>query len=237
MEDIKKLAKKFLRRYKHYKNNLTYDSIKTIIEDLGFEIVEYNGSPKNDCTEDLLNILKIKEYSLRVKAFSYVDGKRRIVFIDSQESKANKFFLGLHELGHIYCKHSVEENVLARNGLELDNEADEFKLYILNNKKRGNMLTPAIFVIVMMSIMLIAFYLLLHQQTSKTTFEYVAFPNVSIEISDFPVESKIIRTIYITPTGQRYHYSKNCAGHNATEVTLKQAEGLGKTPCKNCVDE
>ena len=42
------------------------------------------------------------------------------------------------------------------------------------------------------------------------------------------------RLVYITPTGKRYHYSKACAGKNATESTINKAEKKGLTGCKNC---
>lgn len=40
--------------------------------------------------------------------------------------------------------------------------------------------------------------------------------------------------VYVTPTGKRYHYSASCAGKNATEATLQQAQNRGLTPCKKC---
>lgn len=42
------------------------------------------------------------------------------------------------------------------------------------------------------------------------------------------------RTVYITPTGARYHYSAKCAGDNAIETTLDQAQAQGYTPCGRC---
>ncbi len=41
-------------------------------------------------------------------------------------------------------------------------------------------------------------------------------------------------TVYITPTGKRYHYSKACAGKNASEASLSTAVNLGLTPCGKC---
>lgn len=41
-------------------------------------------------------------------------------------------------------------------------------------------------------------------------------------------------TIYITPTGKRYHYSSSCAGKNATKSSLSNARSRGLTPCKKC---
>lgn len=44
------------------------------------------------------------------------------------------------------------------------------------------------------------------------------------------------RVVYVTKTGTKYHYSKSCAGKNAIEVTLSEAQ-LTKTPCKTCARE
>lgn len=43
------------------------------------------------------------------------------------------------------------------------------------------------------------------------------------------------RTVYITPTGKRYHYSSECAGKNAEATTKDKAEHQGFTPCQKCV--
>lgn len=42
------------------------------------------------------------------------------------------------------------------------------------------------------------------------------------------------RTVYITPTGKRYHYDNNCNGGTYIESTLDKALSLGLTPCKKC---
>ena len=41
-------------------------------------------------------------------------------------------------------------------------------------------------------------------------------------------------TVYITPTGERYHYRPTCAGKNAKEIKLFEAQKK-YTPCKKCV--
>ena len=40
-------------------------------------------------------------------------------------------------------------------------------------------------------------------------------------------------TVYITPTGKKYHYSRSCAGKNAIKTTLSQAKKY-HDPCKKC---
>jgi len=43
------------------------------------------------------------------------------------------------------------------------------------------------------------------------------------------------RTVYITPTGKRYHYDGNCNGGTYIKSTLENALRLGLTPCGKCV--
>lgn len=42
------------------------------------------------------------------------------------------------------------------------------------------------------------------------------------------------RTVYIAPTGKRYHYDKECCGPNAQEKDLDEVK-TSHTPCKTCV--
>lgn len=38
-------------------------------------------------------------------------------------------------------------------------------------------------------------------------------------------------TVYVTPSGKKYHYSASCAGKNARATTLSVAQVGGKGPC------
>lgn len=49
--------------------------------------------------------------------------------------------------------------------------------------------------------------------------------------ADTPVDNS--RTVYITPTGKKYHYRKSCAGSNAIETTENTAKS-SYDPCKKC---
>ena len=42
------------------------------------------------------------------------------------------------------------------------------------------------------------------------------------------------KTVYVTPTGKRYHFSSTCGGKNSSATTLSQALARGLTPCKKC---
>lgn len=41
------------------------------------------------------------------------------------------------------------------------------------------------------------------------------------------------KTVYITPSGSKYHYSQSCAGDNAIKTTLNQVKDTCE-PCKKC---
>lgn len=41
-------------------------------------------------------------------------------------------------------------------------------------------------------------------------------------------------TVYVTPTGKRYHYSSSCAGKNAQSSSIANAKSRGLTPCQKC---
>lgn len=43
------------------------------------------------------------------------------------------------------------------------------------------------------------------------------------------------RTVYITPTGSKYHYDNNCNGGTYIPSTLEEALSLNLGPCRRCV--
>lgn len=47
-------------------------------------------------------------------------------------------------------------------------------------------------------------------------------------------EEYVSGTVYVTPTGKRYHLDPDCGGKNAHASTLDAALNSGLTPCKKC---
>lgn len=43
------------------------------------------------------------------------------------------------------------------------------------------------------------------------------------------------RTVYVSPSGSKYHYSKSCCGKNAQSMSLSSAISKGYTACGKCV--
>lgn len=44
------------------------------------------------------------------------------------------------------------------------------------------------------------------------------------------------RTVYVTPTGSKYHYDPQCGGKNSTATTLNRAKSMGLSSCSKCVN-
>ena len=44
------------------------------------------------------------------------------------------------------------------------------------------------------------------------------------------------RTVYVNYSGDKYHFSRSCAGDSATETTLNKARKMGKDPCSKCAN-
>lgn len=67
---------------------------------------------------------------------------------------------------------------------------------------------------------------------------------IAVVSSDGKIESNAIsftvkekdtsRTVYITPYGEKYHFSSACAGENAMATTLNKAKASGKGACGKC---
>lgn len=65
----------------------------------------------------------------------------------------------------------------------------------------------------------------------KSSSSYKASANVIIPAVQ---EDVITDGVFITPTGSRYHFDKDCGGENSTPTTLEEATKLGYTPCQKC---
>lgn len=90
----------------------------------------------------------------------------------------------------------------------------------------------------------------LENEDDKTAFQYTVKAlapgesTIQLISSDQKTTSQVLtfivsakdtsRIVYITPTGEKYHFSAACAGENASSITLNQAKAHGYQPCKKC---
>ena len=67
----------------------------------------------------------------------------------------------------------------------------------------------------------------------ETEFSTTENTTESVVIQTENETSPTDKTVYITPTGKKYHYSKSCAGKNAIPTSLEDAK-RHYDPCKKC---
>lgn len=70
----------------------------------------------------------------------------------------------------------------------------------------------------------------------ETEFSTTESTTESVVIQTENETSPTDKTVYVTPTGKKYHYSKSCAGKNATPKSLEDAK-RHYDPCKKCAHD
>lgn len=143
---------------------VTLDSLVYIIEDQGYEILEYNLA--DVATNHILEKLGLTGYAKSRKAFTYKQGLARFVFIFEDLSANEKLIALAHEVGHIFCMHLKAGN--AECSVDEEYEANEFshhllhpsiwirfKCWIISHKKYVVVASAAIVAIVIGAILII----------------------------------------------------------------------------------
>ncbi len=77
-----------------------------------------------------------------------------------------------------------------------------------------------------------------HEFWILSTYDFLTLGEESpaIVLDIHGLNSRDGRVVYVTPTGDKYHFSPDCAGVNAFETTLYDVEALEYKPCGKCVD-
>lgn len=200
---------------------VTLDTLVYIIEDQGYEIVEYNLI--DTATNHILEKLKLVCYAESRKAFTYKQGLARFVFIFEDLSAEEKTIALAHEVGHIVCKHLREGNVEC--SIDEEYEANEFAHHLLHptwgmkiqgwivaNKKKAIAIVCMVFVFILLIVGLTQFI-----QSRSYYGEY-----------------------YITENGEKYH-KKECIfvkdKINVDRLTEKDYYTGEYEPCQLCLPE
>ena len=83
-DSIIKVARRFLKEYKI--KTLTVDRISEIIRSQGYKIIRFGKAYNDEKTEILINGLELNGYIQAYSAFTYVDDKYRLVFLEDNLS-------------------------------------------------------------------------------------------------------------------------------------------------------
>ncbi len=109
---------------------LTVQNIEKELDKLGYSVVYFNNAA-GDCEIERYELAEQKE---TLKAFTY-RCFARIVFINGKLPPDDRLYLLLHELGHICLGHLGSNDLMNRNKILLDIEADSFAYKIIRKRR------------------------------------------------------------------------------------------------------
>jgi len=209
---VYKTAKKFIKAVRGKKD---FISAEQLAEKLGYKIVFYN-SPFGDA-----EIIRyhLEQKAQNTKGFTYV-AAAKIIFIDNSVHSDDKFYILLHEIGHIMLGHVGDGKTFLRNAVLMDIEADAFAHEVLYPTKHYKSLVSVLILCI----------------TLCTTYVISShFGNTDTPDEKLSVNTTSEPSVYITRSGTRYH-SENCSStrNSLTAIISKtEAEKLFP-PCRLC---
>ena len=205
---------------KYHIANATLDNLIYILEDQGYEIIDYSSDSLEE--NDVISRLQFDSLAKSAKAFTYSNGHLHFVFVRIELTADEKLVALAHEEGHIACGHLDKKNVSSGN-IQDEYDANEFAHYFLHpsviRKVRTILYTHKPLSIVG----LIAILLLI-----------IAVP----VILHFSEETQYYGDYYITDSGEKYHEA-SCIfikdKTNVRKMTIKEFESGGYEPCQICL--
>lgn len=219
---IKKTATKFIKQ--HHITTVNYLTLKEMVKNIGFTIIEFNNIFNNKDVETVIQNLNLGDVVLRSRGFTYADKNYRLVFINEDLSEEEKLYVISHELGHIVCNHYSTSPIIGRDVKE-EHEANEFSHYLLKNNSLRKV-KIAISEHKRMAIILTS----------------ILFVILGLVVAGFVInkEKSYYGDFYITTTGDKYHqpeciHVKN--NNNIERLTKEQFESGEYEPCGTCLPQ
>lgn len=216
---IKHRAHTLLSQYRL--QTVTLDNLVYIIEDQGYEIVEYGIEDLG--TQHLLDKMGLTEYAKARKAFTYKQGLARFVFIFEDLSAKEKLLALAHEVGHIVCNHLKDGNTEC--SVDEEYEANEFAHHLLH---------PGLW-------LRIKTWLMLHKKSVIAVSVIVLVLIIGAVITTNVIQSNsYYGEYYITESGEKYH-KEDCIfvkdKNNVERLTEKDYYSGEYDPCQICLPE
>lgn len=218
---IKKRVRDFKREY--CVRELTLTAIKSIFEEQGFTLIYYNPIVNNDNVNIIVENLGLKDLIKSTNGFIYTDINHRLVFVNEKLSYSEKMVVLLHEEGHYYLGHTIQNAIVGQNVIE-EYEANEFVHYLLTKK---------LFTKFKLYVMRYKIYFIVGLLAILCSI-------VAIRIVNYQHDQKLYKgTFYITMSGDKYHL-KQCVtiqGHEIRRLTKEEFSSGDYTPCKICLPD
>ena len=221
-KDIRYKAKNLLFEYGISK--VTLENLIYIIEEQGFEIIEYSQRDRSDSVWTVLNTLNLTAYAESGKAFAYKCGKSKLLFVCEEMTADEKLYALAHEEGHIIFGHLCN-GACDGNAVEEEYVANEFAHYLLHPP------------------LLLKFATTVKRNKKKAL--WVALIALALAVI-IPITVSVIQSrsyygkYYVTESGTKYH-EKECMTikdrSNVRRLTEKDYYSGDYEPCHVCLPE
>lgn len=200
---------------------ITLDNLVYIIENQGYEIVEYG--PDDLGTQHLLNQMGLTDYAKARKAFTYRHGLARFMFVFEDLSAKEKLLALAHEVGHIICSHLKDGST--EYSVDEEYEANEFAHHLLH---------PGLW-------QRLRVWLIAHKRSTIAIMAVVLLVTIGTAIFISVSQSKsYYGEYYITETGEKYH-KEDCIfvkdKKNIERLTEKDYYSGEYEACQICLPE
>lgn len=219
-DNIKKLAKTFIKKYKL--TSIDYSALKNVASKIGYTVIEFNSIFNEKDVETVIQNLELSENALKSRGFTYVSTEYRLIFVNEDLNDEEKLLILSHELGHIACGHFSTAPIIG-NDVKDEHEANEFSHYLLNQsgfRKMKNAIAvhrKAFIASVVILCLIIG---------SLTAYLIIRNRNVYED------------NLYITSTGECYHKKECIFVKNKTNIkklTKKEFESGTYSSCDMCL--
>ena len=221
-KDVRYKAKNLLLEYGIGK--ITLDNLVYIIEQQGFEIIEYSQQDRTDSVWTLLQTLNLIPYAESGKAFAYKCGKSKLLFICEEMTADEKLYALAHEEGHIAFGHLCN-GACGGTAVEEEYVANEFAHYLLH---------PPLFLKFVITV-----------KSNKKKALWIAIIALALAVI-IPLTVNIIQShsyygeYYVSESGTKYH-EKECMTikdrSNIRRLTEKDYYSGDYEPCHVCLPD
>lgn len=207
------------------------ETLKKLITDSGFTLIEYNRYNNTDDVNALIKQLNIENMLAAQNSFVYTSGNIRLVFLNIDLADSDKAIVLCHELGHIWDQHIEVPNHLYSK-VERENYANEFAHYLRHptpiTRIVSTFIRHKLTYILVLSLLIVSIPVIFISHTNHTV--DIAFHNTVSAPEAY----------YITSSGHRYHrgFCKHVKYRtNTSQLLLSEAKSKGYTPCLDCIGE
>lgn len=218
--NIKKTVASYKKKYKL--TEITEKSICDTLEKQGYTIVYFNAIVNNDNVAQIISNLKLDDFIVNHKGFTYTNDKYRLVFVNEDLSDEERLMVLAHEEGHVFCEHTSCQPIIGQD-VKQEHEANEFAHYLLhpNNSEKTKS------------------WIKKHKKFVISSCVCVLLIVIGLTIfSVVRKEQSYYGNYYITTTGNKYH-EKDCIfvknKDNVRRLTKEEFESGDYEPCKTCL--